>query len=72
MALHANFDEDLCLIPKSPFYLVLFGLGCCGFNIPILNRILNEIIYSTQESPHSDLPKGIIAPIKEWWGIERL
>ena len=21
MALHANFDEDLCLIPMSPFYL---------------------------------------------------
>ena len=51
---------------------ILFGLGSYGFNICILNRIPYGLIYSTQESPHSDHPKSIVASIEEWWGIKRL
>ena len=57
-------------ISQSKSCLVPFGFGCRGFNIPILDGIPYELIYGTQESPHMDLPKGIIALIKEWWGIE--
>ena len=59
-------------ISQSKSCLVPLRLGFRGFNLPILDGVPYGLIYSTQESPHTDLPKGIIGPIKKWWGTERL
>ena len=52
-------------ISQSKSCLVPLGLGYRGFNTPILDGVSYRLIYSTQESPHTDLPKCIVAPIKE-------
>ncbi|KAF3967156.1 hypothetical protein CMV_008824 [Castanea mollissima] len=53
IALYANFDEDLCLIPKSPFYLEGAG-GEFG------NNLLHDITFESLA-----LQLALFIPVKE-------